>query len=853
MSNTAQSTTAGDQTVPSPGQSVPLDPTSLKAGTPNQVTSTTDNVDAMLARMKNFKFTYADTAKLLAGSTGLAPGWRAQAQKDIQDTNQFVLHQLRQSNINAVGFDPNGDVLIQNSLTGETKAYNESMLSDLWASKGETAGAMAGAMAGARIGATGMAAGPEVGVPTTAVGTIIGGAIGAALGRGFDVVKNALDANYQVTTADTIAKMADAGVADLTLSALGISAHQLVKGVARFGKASGRGLSRSWDLFVSGNKKGAQDTLKNVFDLNDAQTIDIINKWENATGHKILSDEARQSGKLTPKDAKAAIQAVAETTPGAQNLVGQATHEAKSGGALLGSRIDQRAKDILDEASKLTNDHIDVVLQHKLNSYISDTKQYFENIKTTGTELMKDTPYRFSFKDTALVPSLEKSVKGIHNSALRKDFYHYMTRIRELGAQDVIDAAKKAKKPITKKLRQDALDATNPYRSFDNLLELRRTVNELRSDNRFKAFTNVEQLKASLASIDNEIEHAAMTHMPEGDAWLKQWRAANNEYHKMKVLQGNVLFKTLTNPRVNPERAVKAITQSMAYTDPSTFMQVLGKLPDRTRANVEGAVLKHLTEKNTVGFESGKQAINFPALAHDLDQVAFTQSSARNFKRSVKEFAAVFKNDPHLLAATGSVPLAKFQSYLTTDVTTRIKFELANKVFNMLLSRVPFSQKAGRVALVKNLATILDNPLKDRAITELTKALPEDPLLKTDLHRLAIEFAKQGSPEHYGKVPIYRVYRPGEFGKASVTKLGKGMLYYTNKEEALKVSKETGMALKEVMQLHKSIATPEDVRNLLGHAPTAEDLRSPDILNMLQNQDYAGIAEDNRVLLFKDN
>lgn len=921
-----------------PGVDAPIKPYGIDVAT--------NNPQEAISKLQNLNFTYEELGSSLAGWTGMAPGLKAKAEDMRNTANTVILHELQKRGIDAVGINKDGEIEVRGS-DGQVTAYDDTFIDSMINSKYEVGGAVTGGIAGARVGAmAGSLAGPVGAVAGGVVGAAAGSAIGAFTGRGGDVLANARDLNYEVSTTELLAKMKDAGVADLTVGALGATALQAVKGTWKFGKYAGKGLARGYDLFIAGNKAGAQQTLKDVFNLNDAQAIDLVTKWEKLTNQKVLTEEARATGKLSAKDADAVMQAVTETVPGAENLVARARDESKTGGSLLSAKIDARAKDITREVSNLTNDNIDVVLQDKLGSYVSGTKDFFEQTKTLGTELMKDSSYRFDFSQTALVPAMREAVKGIHNSALRKDFYHYMQRISELGTGEAVAkvVAEKGIKPTTKSaVRQESAQATRiakleqtrakktalanlakkrdtaltkakalktvkgrkaateraraaytdgkialekqhlaklesinakhadktskasvmpelkasdveaaqPYRGFENLLELRKTINELRSDNRFSSFANTQQIKTALTSVDAEIQKAALEHMPEGKAWVKQWRAANTEYSKMKQLEHNALYKALTNVRVDPTTAVRAVTRSMAYTDPSTFMQVMGKLPTQTRKAVEGAVLKHLVEKNTVGFEAGKQALNFPALATDLEKVAMTQPEARAMKRTISEFANVFKNDPHLLAVTGNVPLPKFQSYLTADPVVRAKFEIASTMFNAVKSRIPFSNNAGRAALVKNLGRLLDNPKDAKATQEVLRALPNDPELKTALHQLAIQFTEKGVPDNYGKVPIYRVHKPGEANKAGNTSLGKGVLLYTDKAVAQSVAKQTGAKVKEVMQLHKTIATPEDVAKVLGREPTEVELKDPEVLQLLKNKEFAGIASGDKVLLFK--
>ena len=427
--------------------------------------------------------------------------------------------------------------------------------------------------------------------------------------------------------------------------------------------------------------------------------------------------------------------------------------------------------------------------------------------------------------------------------------------IKRLGEAEPIQAGFKPPESSgvakTFKLTSDAIEKANPFRDFNNLLELRKVMNEFRSDARFKSNTNFEAMARGMKAIDAEISDAALTHMPEGKAWLSQWRQANIEYHKMKNLESNVLFKALTKATVNPDTAVKAIAKSMAYSDPSTFMQVLGKLPVKARGNAEGAVMKFLAEKNSIGFEGGTQAINFPKLAEDLDKVGFTQKGARELKRVVKDMADVFKNDPQLSQATGSVPLPRFQNALTADLTAKAKYAVASSVFHSLKARVPFNVDAKRAAAIAHLSKLLDNPVDANSTRKLLSLLGDDKELETAVQQLAIQYVKHGKPENYGKLPVYVVAKVGEKGKGRTTALGKGVMSYVDRATAKKVAKETGSKVTEQTVVGKQLASILDIEKLTGSEVTTEMLRDPDITSRLVDKGFIGLAVDDKVLFFK--
>ena len=805
--------------------------------------------EELVTNINNISITYEQMGKEFIGWSGLSSKYKYEVKQKQNQLTQVLVTQLQQRGVDVVGVNEYGEAMIRNEETGEVEAIEDGILDSVLANKYELGGALTGAITGGRAGFI-------IGGPWGALslGTV-GSALGAYTGRGADVITAARDMQYELQTRELLAKMNDAGTADVVFG-LGMgSAFQLIKGTWKAGKLAGRGLAKGWDLFVGGNKEGATKAMIDNLGLTEAQAIEVITRWEKLNNVKVLSKKARATGRLGIGDTDTVLSIISETTPGAEQMVKAAAEKSKYAGTKLAKQIAKRADDVVKQAEDATNDNIGTIVREHLDNYVATTKDYFENVKTLGVESMKDTSYHFTFDDTTLVKQMREYAKGLHNSALSKDFYSYVDRIKELGTPEARKLIGKAAKEIetAKELKEtpQLLEAANPYRDFNSLLELRKTINKLRSDTRFKDFAQFKQMEIAMRGIDDEIARAAKNFMPNGDTWLRQWKMANTEYSKMKTLEKNFLQRMITKGTATPEAIVNSMTKYLQSESPETFMQVMGKLPPDVRKPMEGAIYKKLVKQHTVGFEGGKQAVHFTKLASDLEKIAFTQLEARNMKRMIREFAEVYKNDPQLLIATGNMPLPKFQSYLTADPVIRLKYEVASQMFNWVKSRIPFSNNAGRAALLNNLSKVLDNPKDAVSVDRLIRQLGNDPELKTQLHKLAIEYAKVGYPENYGKVPVYRVASDGNFDKASNTSIGRGVLFYTDKNKAQQIAKETGAKMKEVKLTHKTIATPEDVERILGFKPTKADLQDAEVIDKIKRGGWLGVAMEDKVVKFK--
>jgi len=878
----------------------------------------------VIARVKNVDFTYAQIGNELLGATGLSAESKFKAAETAKDNNLVLQSELKKFGLDVQSVNENGEVMVVNPETGELTAFDETLFDALDASAYEMGLAVTGGIAGARLGAA--SGNPFL----TAVGGVLGAAGSAMLGRGTDVIRNSLLTQRKLNAVNIIDKMNDAGIAEVTLGALGLTVPGVIQGASYVTRKSLEGANNAYRFFQAGNEKGAVDTLLANHDMNQAQAIELTGKWEVLTGNKVLSEGASKTGKLGIDDAVDVVRVVTETVPGGEAVVRGAINEADAGGAKLSAQIDARARDLLKEADNITSDRVTTTVRDDLNDHIEAVKTDFDSIKTLGTDAMQDSEFRFDF-DATLVPAMKLKTRGITNPMLKTEFVNTLELIRDLtgipyksptantaikGARARVTATRSAttaaraeraainvelqaakkrarllKTPkavakaadrvseLTKKLtsadkkiltsaqdvakstsevvnvNQATADAIKPAvadqpRTFKDLLELRKVLNELSNNSQLKGHTNFAQLKAAMTGVDSEIKRASKV-MENGDVWHKLWGEANANFSNMKVLENNVLFKALTSKQASPDSVVKAFTQSLSYEGPESFMEVLGKLPVNTRGNVEGAVVRHLMDKWTGGQEGAKIALNLPSLAKDLNKLAFTQTGARDLKRMVNEFADVFKNDWHLQIAARNMPAPAFHQSLALDPVSKVKYAFMSSAFNTMRSRVPFGSNAGRAALVKQFGKILDNPLEAQASKAILDALPDDPELKTSLHQLAIQFVEGGKIENYGKVPIYRVSKPGKANTASETSLGNGMLHFTDKKSAQKVAKATGSNVKEVMQVHKNIATPEDVARIIGHEPTLADFRDPEVVERLRREGAKGIAFKDKVLVFK--
>ncbi len=810
---------------------IPQQPTTLKPElvpvnpNPTPTSIDTSELSSMLRTIHDRDMPTIDYIRGVAGNE------QAKSRSDSfdQQLSYTIANTLRQMGKD-VRVSPDNE-LIEFTESGEQIPVDESLFSAIANRSNEilggTLGGMSGMAAGARWGASISAPIAKFGWPgkltagaitgaASIAGSIGVGAPASAVGRGLDVALNAFHTKQELDAQHYIDAMKDTGqfaiIAELGLKPL------------EWGFKATKALYRGSKAVLDGNTAGAYKALKENLHLDDNQVDEIIKSWEELSNAKApgLTRETK------------AIHVLPQVQPGGEAIVGPAASINPRLSSNLSKTIDDRAKNLLESSNKLTADNIGVVLHDELDKYVKDVKSYYGGIKTLGANQMKTSGFTFDYSATAVEPLIDDITSKIRNPAIAENFKAYVDRIRRLGAEPTEDGM-----------------VVNNLRSFSDLLDLRATINEFMQNKKIRKVADFEMVKSVMDNIDAEIARGAKD-MPDGKAWLKEWRKANTEYGKMKNLERNVLYKALTAKGANPTKIVNDLSKRITSID-GTFMEVLGTLPDHIRKQAEGAVLDNIIKRHTVGFEGDFQATNFVRLSDELKHVGFTTEGTRELKRAIGKMAEVFKNDVHLQQVTGKIVKPEFQSYLTTDPIIRAKYEFASSVFNYIKRLAPTAQGEA-VALVTKTAKVLENPVSSKAIKEVEKALPADKELATSIRQLALQYAKFGEKATYPKVEVYRSGVPGTAHKSIDGPLGTGIYWTTDKTKAVERMTKTKGELFSEKLLPSRVATEEDLKIILGvdSIDKARLKTDKNIAKTLKNRGYDGLSIGDDIVMFKE-
>ena len=659
----------------------------------DQVVDVQANIDAIYN-----KYNIIGETKSLLGNKEA----QAEVLKEVDTLKKKKIMELESLGIQAYFSD--GDLFVVNDNNQAIKVDSPDMFKSLYTEKAQLAGAIMGGLTGARAG---IAFGPYGAV----AGGIVGSAAGAFAGSGADALLADLDLINKAESDAIWSKMADAGVTD---AIFGVAGSAVVGAATPAIKHGTHYLKRVYDYMLSNNPEGAVEAIMKQTNMTKDEALVKYNEYKKLMN---ITDDANKT------DAQK-IAEVSVHSPGSERILYGASGTDNS------SYITQIANDVFNRADKLITQADEIVkpkdiaelekelatataakdvdrvadikleLQSKdmynlidtdLRNYVSEVKDIYKTVKDAPTEYL--TNYKFDINKLAIEPLLDTKGKHIADETIRN---------RWLGRLEKIE------------------DLSNGTKTFQDLQELYKYVNQLSRDTPKANVIDSKALESIKTNISNEINQAAKTHIPAAEKWLDAWSVANKQYSVMKQMEENVLYKALDKPAISTEDVVKSF---MNFSDAGddTFIKVMEKLPLESQKRVEGAVFSHFLDRRTSGIDKMK-AIDFPVLAKDLGKIQFKTPELQQAALHINQMAQVFKNDINLAKASGRIATPHFQSYLTTDPIVRAKFAFASHVFNRIGQLKP-GESADNFAAYKLMGKVFKDPLDQQAIKLLDNSL----------------------------------------------------------------------------------------------------------------------------------
>lgn len=545
-----------------------------------------------------------------------------------------------------------------------------------------------------------------------------GTAAGAMLGDQIDYASAAVRMHKDYNWAVAADKAMGAAQAAVFGEVLG-------QGLWKVGAASWKFAARAYNLLVDGNVEGSYKILLETLELTDAQAKELVDKWEalnrmeapTMTGKKPWWD-VRKYGAMH-KDKEKAIAVLTPARAGGEHVINQAIGLDPEMSSAVIAEINKRAKSVSAavnaEVGPAGTRGLITDITDAIDGYVAETGAWYSRTKQRGGDLAPKH-YSWDMEDLSIDPIIRSLVEDIADDTKRRTALNRFKR----------------------------LDDKTLTRTFEDLIDLRQLVNQLRGVRTLKR-ADQEVYQVVMNNIDDEIMSVADRMGPEGDQWLKDWEDAKASYSQMKTLTENALGKIFKRPLVQENTVKGAQVAARALVDYGTaldgsYTRLLKELPLEAQPKVEMLIIDHIVNKHMVGDPTGKQAIIFPNVARELADYEFIWPNSKELVKVIDTFGEVYQNDVALSAIAGGLPKVDVTNFLTTDLAKRGQFVLMNRVWAQM--RMLMGGAKGDVSSLANItAKLLRDPLNPKNVEDALKLAKEDATLETAIKKFQADTA----------------------------------------------------------------------------------------------------------------
>lgn len=638
------------------------------------------NPEDIVKRYENIHSKYSTDLKQIKGIFNAQQ--RAEARQEVLQLKQGVLAELQNQGFNNPRYVED---TLYIDIDGQPQEVSVDLLDSLSASAFELGGAIAGAGAGGRAGASAPVP-PLLRPATTLAGALGGGAVGAFTGRGADILRNQVGLMEEIDNKLILDQMTEAGLTEIVAGGLGVAVAKPLVGTSKVLLKGAKTIKQSFKNILLGNTEGASDALYKQFNITKSEADAIVKDFEKV------------AGTVEGTDLEKAIKVLATTRPRGEALI--AGTEGINPNIVIEAvnSIFDRHKELATRVNKLTkvknpDDSIYKVVTEDLQAYQNEVSKFYNALYESGGEFTQG--YKFDYNKIGLDPLLETIGARIEDPRIKERFTNLLTKIGDITES----------------------------RTFTDLIDLRKTVNNIKYNTTRLKFTDTQALNKAIRSIDTEIDRVADIYIPNSKVWKDNFDLANKEYSKMLALQDNVMYKALTRSK-DSDAVIKLMSKYISAED-DTFYNVISKLPSDTHKRIEGEVLSTMVEKYSVGEIAGDRAINFPQLAREINKINWQTPEAKQLTKGISRMADIYKSDLSLAGVTKRIKLPQETTYLTYNPATRFKMDLLNKTAGYLRS-VRGTPEGNQITLVKQTAKLLENPLNKTTLDDFLGAIPED-------------------------------------------------------------------------------------------------------------------------------
>ena len=605
-----------------------------------------------------------------------------------QQANTYIMELASERGLELIERD--GQYYAKDS-NGVEQHVSPGFLQTMGKQKFELAGNIAGFGGGVAMARS---LGPYGKLPTFAMG-VLGGAIGAVAGNQVDYLSAAIDAQEELNAKVSFEKALGSAQQSVVWEVLGVTAFKL-------GAFALNGVRNAYRLAKNGNLEGAYSALKeNLGYVTDEQIDQMISGWERINQRTAPGkNRMEQALTITPT-----------ALPGGDSVIRAVAQRDPAASTAVASEINARAQSLQRAVREQTPEDTGARVLDSLQNYETEVRTNFSVVKNQGAELASPA-FRFDMERTAIRPLLESKMSRLEDPATVERMQRLMVKI----------------------------DTLTESRQFDDLLELRKTVNDYKFNKKINNPGDYDAINEVLGNIDGQIRSAMAESGDDGARWLDDWREANRSYAEYAQTRDNVLWKAIRRPGQSNEKIARTLLNYGPSID-NTYARVMEKLSPRVRADVENSMTSQLVDKFTFGKEGEFRAVQFPELEKAMRPFEFATPEAQRVKEVVSRMSEVYKNDVKLAAVSGNISLPNFQSYLTTDPFARLMYELASKVFNGVKRLIP-GREADSLAMVNKVGKFLEDPLNTKTTEQVISAVKDNQELLASINRLQAAAAR---------------------------------------------------------------------------------------------------------------
>lgn len=608
---------------------------------------------------------------------------------------------------------------------------------------GEIGGGIVGGIAGGALGA----ASP---VPFgTVIGARYGSAIGAGLGRGIDSKIAAHKMKTETDTAILLTQMASAFGTDLIggkIIDLG-----LTKGISTV-KKTAKGIMKAVDSITTSGLANTRKALLELAGVGEKEADEILDVYMRNNGFsfgemgKVGERKLFERFKIqSPIDfneykfkspvglkSKDVIGLKDVNLPTVKRSYGvgrrQITKDELTMKALAETSITDEMLQTLQTASKEKPRIVKNILA-PVNARAKAVKKLGKQIRLSK-DVGQDVVDTYGNYEKA-VSNIYGEVQEVASSAMKDA--DFTLDIKDTVINPLKEMAQNSVSDVMEKDRVIALfnniENKTTSRNFDDLLELKKVLNKFKyTDRAYRRMTpdGKEAIEETIKIVKHNINTNLRKKAPKGEDIVKALGEADAQYHKMKIMEDNVIVQAFKGTKNNEEDILKVLNKfgKNFRRDMSRLDPVKKRLPSKAVEMIDAENVNNIITKYTIGDStSGNQAIDFKNAYEAMKDLSLGKGGGASATRALFKHASEKLEGEKLFKNLAPTILSKPEAGgLALSIFARQAMELVSKATRTLRMLAP-DDVGKQMAIVRGYARLFDEPLNPNVKDELVKTI----------------------------------------------------------------------------------------------------------------------------------